>query len=207
MAAARTAAAVTLLGGSIAVAAGCTFLITFDDVPTHDAGTTTTTATTPPDETPPPVDTSPIPTPFDSGSTLPTGESCDNTLNRSGIRGCNNFNAPDAEVCARDPSLSPYPFPGTIDRDLVTCNGGVATCVVHCTTRCAALPSGFPDQCDHCNGRTAGTYCGSELGWVAKDANVLVHCSSGSIATSPALDPCTNTCIPGSPAGSARCSP
>lgn len=206
MAAARTAMAVMLLGGSVAAAVGCTFLITFDDVPKRDAGTTTTTATTPPDDTiPPPVDTIPTSTP-DTGPPVPTGETCDTTVNRAAVGGCNNFNAPDAQVCARDSLLSPYPFTATVDRDLVTCNNNAATCIVHCTTRCTSLPSGFPDECDHCSGRTNGTYCGSELGWVTKDGNLLVQCSSGGVATSPAPSPCASSCIPGTPAGSAHCS-
>ena len=204
MAAARTAAAVALLGASIAAAVGCTFLITFDDVPKRDAGTPT--ATSPPDTTTPPIDTIPTSTPFDSGLP-PTSESCDTSLNRAQVNGCDQFSVPDAQVCAHDSSLSPYPFTSTVERDLVTCNEGAATCIVHCATRCVGLPSGSPDQCDHCAGRTNGLYCGSELSWVTKDSNLLVQCSSGAVATTPAPTRCTNTCVPGSPAGSARCSP
>ena len=79
--------------------------------------------------------------------------------------------------------------------------------VEHCPIACAHLPSGFPDECDNCNGRPSGDYCGSEMGWDARNYNLLVRCTQGRLATSPQPFNCPTNCQTGNGNGTAKCSP
>jgi hypothetical protein len=203
--AAKWVAVSALLFASLVPCFACTLLITFDDQPKHDAGPSPTTSNSSssgedpfPSATPTTTSTAPPP---DAG--LPIG-SCDNSLDPSKVLGCDNFGVQGAQVCADNPQLED-PYTSTISRDLITCNPPSAVCIQHCASRCAHLPEGFPDQCDTCSSRSLsdGDYCGSELGWISKDANILVHCRSGAISQSAPPQACAGTCVTGG--GTARC--
>lgn len=103
-------------------------------------------------------------TPYDSGYNPNVNGQCDTVLNRSQVGGCEDF-IEGAVVCAKNKDIN-YPVGNGFDRtrDLLTCskfNG--PSCIIHCQTGCAQLPDGFKDQCDPCQGRTNGTYCGSDF--------------------------------------------
>jgi hypothetical protein len=67
------------------------------------------------------------------------------------------------------------------------------------------MPDGEPDECDPCGARNDGAYCGTELGWGTKTANLLVHCSNHAVVASPGPQVCTNPCASGSGNGTAHC--
>jgi hypothetical protein len=204
---ARVAAVSALLTASIVPCFACTFLITFDDQPKHDAGPltspTNTNASSSGVDPFPTTTTSPTGTvqPFDAGP--PIG-SCDTSLDPRQVLGCEHFSVQGAQVCADNPDFTD-PYTSTISRDLITCDAPNAVCIQHCASRCAHLPDGFPDQCDTCSSRSLsdGDYCGSELGWVPKDANLLVHCRSGAMSQSSPPEVCLGTCVAAS--GLAHC--
>jgi len=173
---------------------GCTFLVSFDDVPTRDGGTDAgrrdarTFPTTEPTDDPPPLPRR------DASTTPPPVPTCDPTFPLAQVTGCGSF-IEGAQVCASNPGIG-YPSGRDRTTDLVTCtrDGGVrASCVRHCPGigGCAALPNGFPDQCDACTGRTDGLYCGLELGWPSR---ILVTCSGGRMSARVA---CPLTCSNG----------
>jgi hypothetical protein len=191
---------------------GCTFLITFDDVAARDAGT--------PDRYVDPIDTtsssgsssfgsssggtSSSGYPFydaqgtssgSSGSTSGAIPPCESPPELSQVQGCDVF-VFDAQACASNATLKNYPFTSTLTRDLVVCRNPSAFCVTHCTTKCAALPSGFPDECDRCADKPSGKYCGREMGgWNTKNDDLLVQCSSGAISTTTKPIDCGTGCV------------
>ncbi len=185
-----------------AFGAGCTFLVSFDDVPdaAFDAAVPPV-VTAPPrrDASPPPFDAS-VPDVF----VPPSVPTCDLAFPLQDVKGCEAF-VDDAKVCASKPQLT-YPAGRNRAGDLVTCervaDGGRATCVKHCAGPggCASLPNSFPDQCDTCTGLADGRYCGSELGWVVQNQRLLVTCGNDRIVTRTA---CTGSCTPNF--GSALC--
>lgn len=195
-------AAIVLAALVFALGAGCTFLISFDDVPDPPDATVGPDAARPPARDagrPPVVDAS-----VEDAKTPPPAATCDLGFPIDDVLGCETF-VDDAQVCASNAKIT-YPAGRNPAGDLVTCDrrgdAGRATCVRHCTGPggCASLPNGFPDQCDTCNGRADGRYCGSELGWVAEDHRLLVTCTNDRIA---ARSPCPNACTPN--VGAALC--
>jgi hypothetical protein len=147
--------------------AGCTFLISFDDVPQDAAAPETSTpavdAGGTQDRSPPAEAAPPFPPPCDP--TFPVGQ-----VN------CNGARQP---TCGS--RLTTYPAGKDRTNDLVVCNANAtATCVQHCPFGCALMPAGFADQCDDCEGRPDGYYCGRELrGWTADDFDLAVQCQGG----------------------------
>jgi hypothetical protein len=171
-----------------------------------DAGLSVRDTSPSPDPTydPYPTPTTTTTTPLPDAGPVITGENCDTALDLTRIHGCNQFTQ-NARACADNNSFAPYPFTDTRTRDVVTCNTN-ATCVQHCATQCAHLPNGFPDECDHCQGKLDGTYCGSEMtSWQAKSTNVLLHCRGGIMETSPVPEPCAVRCTVGTTQGTSRC--
>jgi hypothetical protein len=192
------ALALALVGPALVFGAGCTFLISFDDVPLRDAGVVADAFVRPP-----PIDTGVVTPPKpDAAPTDP----CDRTADLKRIQGCNQFVA-NGQACADNAAFDPYPFQSTVKRDVVTCNGGDAICLEHCTTACAHLPNGFPDECDMCTGKIDGDYCGSEMGWDARSYGLLVRCTSNVLATTPKPTACPDQCLAGDGKGTARCAP
>lgn len=171
---------VTTAGFGVAVAAalllacgGCTFLISFDDVPKNDAGTQ-------PDVTsrPPSLDTGTPDAVADSGDdrgAIPMMPACDTSFPLEDVKGCANF-VEGGQVCADNAGLTSYP--GNRTTDVVTCSKTGATCVRHCVA-CAHNPPGFPDQCDQCIGMPDGRYCGTDMGWQPASFRLRVTCTNG----------------------------
>jgi hypothetical protein len=139
--------ALALAGG------GCTLLVEFNDVEPSvlDAAV--------PDDGSPPDAAVPDAPPFDGGP-LPFPPACDPAFPLTQLN-C-SVSRPN---CAKSTTVFPsYPAGQSRDDDLVGCDGGLnPVCVQHCPAGCATMPSGFPDQCDDCNGRPDGTYCVKDL--------------------------------------------
>lgn len=70
-------------------------------------------------------------------------------------------------------------WPGSKD-DLITCKAKVVAEVRTCATGggCIRMAAGFPDECDGCGTKPAGTYCGRDFGWGVKNADRLVTCQA-----------------------------
>jgi hypothetical protein len=155
-----------MLVASVTLVAGCTFLIDFKEVdrapPADDADARAANDGSVGDEGvvafPPPCDPS-----------FPLAE----------VR-CNaSFPRPN---CASNTGIFPsYPTGHPRADDLVTCNGGTKpTCVQHCPFGCVAMPQGFPDACDDCDGRADGTYCVKDLrGPDGRSLGLAVDCKGG----------------------------
>lgn len=156
-------------------AAGCTFLIDFEevDLPASDAGSSDGA-------------------PRDAGNTTDASDAgaveggppafpppCDPSFPLSDVS-CNpSYPRPN---CASNTTVFPtYPAGRSRAGDLVTCNGGATpTCVQHCPFGCAAMPDGYPDACDDCDGRPDGTYCVKDMrGADGRNLGLAVDCKAG----------------------------
>ena len=189
-------------GALLLSGAGCSLLISFDEVPSDDAGTDVgrpPTRTTP-DAGVPSTDVDAGSTP-DGGPLVPVTPACDTTYPLSAIKGCGSI-AEGGQICADNPALTSYPTDRT--NDVVTCSKTGATCVRHCTA-CAHLPSGFPDQCDQCAGKTDGKYCGTDMGWQPENFRLLVTCTAGRMSAASACS--TRGCDSKGGTGNAACKP
>jgi len=157
----------------VALGAGCTFLIDFEEVAPSvvtDAAVVNDVAVRDASALDAPVtDTGPpaFPPPCDPGFPLAEVK-------------CNaNFPRPN---CASNTTVFPsYPAGRMREGDLVTCNGGpTPTCVQHCPFGCTSMPTGFPDACDDCNGRPNGTYCVKDLrGPDGRNLGLAIDCKDG----------------------------
>jgi len=156
----------------VASAAGCTFLIDFEEVEVApDAGS---------------VDAAPR----DAGGADASDAAvdggppafpppCDPSFPLSQVK-CNaSYQRPN---CASNTTVFPA-YPAGIPRgdDLVTCNGTAnPTCVQHCPFGCATMPASYPDACDDCNGRPDGTYCVKDMrGADGRNLGLAVDCKGG----------------------------
>jgi hypothetical protein len=146
--------------------AGCTFLISFDDVPSPaDATADGSMIGNAPDVR------------VDSAATDATDAS-----NDAGARdaianpdACVGF--PDGLYCGGD-QIS---WPVANKDDLVTCKAHVVSSVLYCADigGCIRMLNGYPDQCDECAKKADGFYCGRDMGgWETKNLNSLVHCQN-----------------------------
>jgi hypothetical protein len=165
---------------------GCTLLISFDDVPLDGGGAEE--ASTPASDAGPTAQESS--TPSEAAPAFPPP--CDPKFPRAEVN-CDTARQP---ICGK--RLGSYPAGHDRANDLVTCSAGGATCVQHCPFGCAQMPAGFVDQCDDCNGRANGFYCGRELrGWVSENFDVAVECQNGLAVrgavcgTNKCASPCT----------------
>ncbi len=154
------------------MAAGCTFLIQFDEVAT-DGG---------PDTGLPPrdgeADGDAESADADAGE-APFPPPCDSTFPLTQVT-CNaSYERPN---CAKNTTVFPqYPSSESRTNDLVSCDGGThPTCVQHCPFGCAVMPTGYADICDDCNGRPQGTYCVTDLrGVPSSDDGLAIDCDGG----------------------------
>lgn len=155
-----TAAAATMI-------AGCTFLISFDDVPgPGGASADGPTVVNAPDVR---VD-APQVTP--DGSTDAGADARDAIANPDA---CVAF--PDGLYCGGNQIT----WPVANKDDLVTCKNHVVSNVRYCADigGCIRMLNGFPDQCDECAKKADGFYCGRDMGgWETKNLNSLVHCQN-----------------------------
>ena len=169
---------------------GCTFLIGFDEEPDGGSSAEVDGSTTGRDAGD--AGTGTTITDAKADAIVLAEPACDPDFPRDQVTGCNKFQN-NGQACATNTSFG-YPANRSRATDLVTCSNvnGVASasCVRHCTGSggCASLPSGFPDQCDTCQGRPNGTYCGSALGFTKDDAPLLVTCTTNKLAKAIACD-------------------
>jgi hypothetical protein len=170
------ALAVGLLASAAVVsAAGCTFLISFDDVARDAAGLPDRTI--PGDDGDTDADTSDSPVPDAPPGPFPPP--CDTSFPLDKVKCDTSFPRPN---CARSTGVvTGYPAGVSRGDDLVTClaDGG-ASCVQHCPSGCLVMPSGYPDQCDDCAGKKDGTYCIKDLrGFAPENVGLAVDCVKG----------------------------
>ena len=202
----RTAFVIAGAGVLSAVAAGCTFLIPFDDVAENDAG-----SASPDSGGIPPIppssssdgdaDSARRETP-DGSAPVPITPACDTTFPLDQVKGCATF-VEGGQICADNPGLTSYP--GNRETDVVTCSKTQgAICVRHCVA-CSHLPEGFPDQCDQCIGKPDGKYCGTDMGWQPQNFRLLVTCTNERMATATACS--TRGCDSKGGTGNAACKP
>ena len=150
-----------------AMLAGCTFLISFDDVAQpNEGGTTSDGPGVPPDVH---VDGEAL----TDASVEAGADARDALANPDACKG-----AIDGKYCGGDQIV--WPAPGTKD-DLITCTKNVVTNVRVCTAGlgCIRMINGYPDQCDECASKADGVYCGRDMpGWDAKNADTRVRCQN-----------------------------
>jgi hypothetical protein len=148
------------------MAAGCTFLIDFDEVPAPAEGGLDAPSIGPPDVR---VDVSVAPdAPVDAGP-----DRRDAIANPDACKG-----AKDGKYCGGDQIV----WPAELKDDLVTCKAGVVSSVRFCPNGvgCIANLPGYPDECDECSKTGDGRFCGRDIpGWDALNANQRVTCGSG----------------------------
>jgi hypothetical protein len=159
-----------MLFAIVASGAGCTFLIDFDEVPrvVADAGDANDVVE---------KDANDVPAVEGGPPAFPPP--CDPDFPLAQLK-CNaSYPRPN---CASNMTVFPsYPAGRARAGDLVTCNGGpTPTCVQHCPFGCTAMPAGFPDACDDCEGRPDGTYCVKDLrGPDGRNLGLAIDCKAG----------------------------
>lgn len=178
----RRATAGAALGGGLVAAllAGCTFLVSFDEVPIDDAGITSPTSR-PPDVAV--VDAGENPT----GDADVRADAADSSIDYS--KACNG--QPDGKYCNGNQIV----VDGGSGDDLVTCLNGKTVSVKRCSTGsgCVRMPSGFPDECDQCQGKATGLYCGDDFaGWHPMNARARIRCDNNAIVGNII---CTTACV------------
>jgi hypothetical protein len=183
-----------LLGG------GCTFLISFDEVPSDDAGVAADAKVEPRPTGEPDTGAAPADSGKDATPAVPVTPACDTTFPLNQVKGCGAF-IEGAQICADNTGLTAYP--GDRTKDVVTCSKAGATCVRHCAA-CSRLPEGFPDQCDQCVGKD-GKYCGTDMGWQPENFRLLVTCTNSRMSAATACS--TKGCDSKGGTGNAACRP
>ena len=162
-------ARVALCACGLAMFAGCTFLIDFQEVTkTGDGGADSSSiGIGPPDVT---VDGNPGPG-LDGALADAGSDVRDAIANADACKGHQ-----DGKYCGGDQIT----WPGSRD-DLVTCKNGQVSLVKLCATGqgCIGMLNGFPDECDECAKKADGTYCGRDLpGWDVSNAQQRVRCQT-----------------------------
>jgi hypothetical protein len=178
-------------------AAGCTFFVSFDDLPDIEG------------------DASPSPQPgadardritpgFDAGPVGSDGDPrCNPGFSLDEIRGCTG--QPEGRALCAEREVIAYPADRDESGGLVTCSGGRAVCATRCAGACEQNSAG--DRCgggasggDGCDGKATGDYCGWELDDPSRD--LLVTCSGG---RRTAATQCGGTCIRTGESGRSTC--
>lgn len=167
--------------------AGCTFLVTFDDLPTDDAGLGIPDARPKNDVVVPDTNEPDVPIVVEEDAALP-----DASVDYSGActakpdgKYCNG-NVVNVDAGSRD--------------DLVTCLNGMTVSSKLCTNGCTRMPTGFPDECDQCQGKATGLYCGDDFfGWHPLNKNTRIRCDNNAIVGNLI---CSNGCTGTGPTAS-----
>jgi hypothetical protein len=168
-----------LVGLSSALVAGCTFLIDFEAVPTGpgaDDAHASADRTEAPDASV-----------FDASRARDAAVEADA---QTAVKPCTN--APDGTYCGGNRTA----WPNGLKDDRVTCRKGEEPLVVTCATGqgCVAMPDGYPDECDACEGKTDGTYCGRDFSsWSTKNAHQRIRCQGGRIVGSLLCTACKSS--------------
>lgn len=156
--------------GALAMLAGCTFLIDFEEVPAPGDGG-------------PRADTSAPSIPPDvrvDGASLPDGEPADAGADvRDAIA---NGDACKGKADSKYCGATKITWPADHKDDLVTCKASAVALVKLCSTGqgCLAMLDGYPDECDPCAQKPDGTYCGRDFtGWDTKNAQQRIRCQGG----------------------------
>lgn len=186
----RRAAAGAALGGALTAAllGGCTLLVSFDDVPLDDGGISMPSSR-PPDVAV--VDAGDASSALDARTDAPDG-SVDYTKACTG--------QPDGKYCNGNQVV----VDGGSGDDLVTCLNGKTASVKRCSTGsgCVRMPSGFPDECDQCQGKATGLYCGDDFaGWHPMNARARIRCDNNAIVGNII---CATACIGTGPTASCQ---
>ena len=162
-------ARLAVAAGALAMLAGCTFLIDFEEVPRPaEGGIDGAVPVGPPDvriDGPPGVNDADDGA-IDTRDAIANPDACKTAL--------------DGRYCGGDQIM----WPSDHKDDLVTCKSKVVSNVRLCTTGqgCVGMLNGYPDECDECAQKADGTYCGRDLpGWDAKNAQQRIRCQSGRI--------------------------
>jgi len=150
--------------------AGCPLLVSFDDLPTDDAGLSdrpdarTTNDVFVPDTNQPDVPVIVDEDVVSPDASVDYGAAC---TGKPDGKYCNG-NMVNVDAGSRD--------------DLVTCLNGMTVSAKLCTNGCQRMPTGFPDECDQCQGKATGLYCGDDFfGWHPLNKNTRIRCDNGSI--------------------------
>lgn len=185
----RTRAALSgAIAGSL-FAGGCTLLVSFDEVPVEDAGITGPAAR-PPDVTV--VDAGDLDAPATPDADVPADAAPDFT------RAC--AAKPDGKYCNGNQIV----VDGGSKDDLVTCLNEKTVSVKRCTTGlgCVRMPSGYPDECDSCQGKANGLYCGDDFaGWHPMNARARIRCDNDAIVGNIL---CATACVGTGPTASCQ---
>ena len=152
--------------------AGCTFLVTFDEVPSDDGGSAVPIAR--------PPDVNAAETGADATATEPDG-SASGDASAGYSAAC--IGQPDGKYC----NGNQVGVDGGGKDDLITCLNGKTVSVKPCSkgSGCQRMVSGYPDECDECMGRANGQYCGDDFaGWHPLNARSRIRCDNGAIVGS-----------------------
>jgi len=175
----RAALSRCLLGAiAVAVGAGCTFLVKFDDAPPGfcDGGAC--------------EDASVADASHDDAAIDSANDASDaSTIDASDAPYAPCKGLANGLYCADD-HIVMYRGPLT---DLVTCDGGAIDKVRACgSAGCLAMKDPFPDTCNECPAKANGTYCGRDFaGFPTTDSDILIGCQGGAVVTNY---PCPHGC-------------
>jgi hypothetical protein len=174
------------------VVAGCSLLVSFDDIPdsgsdlnvdgtdsglnssSGESSSSSSSGSTSSSSSSSSSSTSSSSGGTDGGTTTTFPPACDTAINLAAIDCQGNTQA----VCGGDVSATV----AISGNDLVTCNAaGAATCVQHCSMGCANMPAAdnLPSQCADCTaGNVDRWYCGKNTKWVSDDSDIAYHCDA-----------------------------
>ena len=153
---------------AIAGVAGCTFLVSFDDAPAGECDGGDCFDATAPDVAP-----------GDDGGVRPDAVSDANAADVPDVEYAPCKGLASGTYCADDHIKS---YRGPLS-DLVSCDAGVISKVRACgDAGCIAMKDPFPDTCNECPTKPAGTYCGRDFaGFPATDSDILISCQLGNV--------------------------
>jgi hypothetical protein len=161
----------------LAASTGCTWLISFDEIPRPDDGVDAE----PPDGGDAAIEAAPREAgPADAGRA---------DVDLTALASCQGKS--NGLYCGNNQLVA---YPGSRD-DLVACDGGRVVAVTYCDrgAGCIRMANPRPDQCDGCWRLADGYWCGRDVaGWSAENANVRVQCQAGGLVD---ITPCSGLCV------------
>jgi hypothetical protein len=177
----RLAAGLALASAATAAAAGCTFLIPFDDQPSCDGGLCESVEASARGDAPPLADAAADARRGDGAAPRDAGpdtyDVCDGNVN--GL------------YCATDGLQG---WAGS-SQDLIQCANEAVAKATLCDGGCLSMPNPFPDTCSGCPDKADGVYCGRDFPSFPHgdggDDDFLIACQSGNVSTSY---PCPHGC-------------
>jgi hypothetical protein len=166
----QLASRTAVFAAGLAMLAGCTFLIDFEDVPRANDDI----------DSAPPIGTPDVRVDGNPESGIPDSgaDARDAIANPDACKG-----KQDGKYCGGNQIV----WPAELKDDLVTCKASRVSLVKACATGqgCIAMLDGFPDECDECAKKGDGTFCGRDLpGWDPKNAQQRIRCQTGRVVGS-----------------------